>query len=347
MSMVLGRGKKLGMSLLIIIAIGMLGVVDSAMYRYDTEGEDIYYAWVEGRRILSGENPYERILSGDMRVNDKYATYFPLFYLLSSATQAVGLDDYSRWVSFWRPVFSACKITIAVLILHLVHGRKGPLLSIAAALLWLFNRWTLYVSAVSHLDFLPILLLLLSLMLFRKHRWVSLLLFSLSLALKQIAIFLIPLYLIWIWQSSDQNRVGRVLAAAAAIASIPTLASLPFIAWNAEGFVKSMLFSVTRYPEGHFVTLSVDRLLGWVGIPGRLPMLSLIAVVCMGVTRRRIGMYASVLLTMLIFVGFNPVLFQQYMCWVVPFIPLSVCDMTQVTQLVPPEPGASDRGLLA
>ena len=36
-----------------------------------------------------------------------------------------------------------------------------------------------------------------------------------------------------------------------AIASIPAAISLPFIFWNAEGFLKSSLFSIIRYPEAH------------------------------------------------------------------------------------------------
>ena len=51
---------------------------------------DIFYSYVEGRRLVEGENPYARILLGDMRTNDKYATYFPLFYLFSGGAQLAG-----------------------------------------------------------------------------------------------------------------------------------------------------------------------------------------------------------------------------------------------------------------
>ena len=53
--------------------------VTSRFYQHDDKNEDVYYIYLEGKRIIDGENPYERILEGDMRINKKYPTYFPLF----------------------------------------------------------------------------------------------------------------------------------------------------------------------------------------------------------------------------------------------------------------------------
>jgi uncharacterized membrane protein len=80
---------------------------------------------------------------------------------------------------------------------------------------------------------------------------------------KTIAILLVPLCLIWVWQSSSRNAIREVLIAALAIASIPAAISLPFIFWNAEGFLKFILFSTIRYPEAHGGVLSVDTILGF------------------------------------------------------------------------------------
>ena len=73
----------------------------------------------------------------------------------------------------------------------------------------------------------------------------------LSINAKTIAIFLGPLYLIRVWQSSSRNAIREVLIAVLAIASISAAISLPFIFWNAEGFLKFILFSTIRYPEAH------------------------------------------------------------------------------------------------
>ena len=36
--------------------------------------EDMYYIWLEGKRIANGENPYARVLAGNMRNNDDIST---------------------------------------------------------------------------------------------------------------------------------------------------------------------------------------------------------------------------------------------------------------------------------
>jgi uncharacterized membrane protein len=159
-----------------------------------------------------------------------------------------------------------------------------------------------------------------------KRQRTSLLLLSLSLAIKQIAIFLVPLYLLWVWQRSDQDRIERVLSATAMIFSIPFVTSLPFLLWNAESFIKSIAFSMTRNPDTHFGARSVGEWMGLTGIPDRLPMLGLLLMVYAGMFQRRLGMYASALFVIVVFLDFNPVLFRQYMCWLVPFLPFVLCD---------------------
>jgi hypothetical protein len=101
--------------------------------------------------------------------------------------------------------------------------------------------------------------MVLSLGLFEKYRRTSLLLFGFSLAIKQIAIFLMPLYLIWEYQQSRSWQ--KVFVAGLWMAVIPLLASIPFLIWNAEGFIKSIVFSATRIALDHFGAESIDVIL--------------------------------------------------------------------------------------
>ena len=55
-------------------------------------------------------------------------------------------------------------------------------------------------------------------------------------------------------------------------------------------------------------------------------MVFLMSIIFLGSIKRQIGIYTSVLLMMAVFINFNSVLFLQYFCWVVPFIPLVLCD---------------------
>jgi uncharacterized membrane protein len=280
------------------------------------EWADTYYTWVEGKRILAGENPYARVLAGDMRENDKYATYFPLLYLLSAASQWAGLRDYGPWIFFWRQVFFLFTLAVGFLIFHVLHQRRGPVVALLGFLLWLFNRWTLTSLMAAHPESLPIFFLLLSVLVFPKRPRTALLLFGVSLALKQIAIFAVPLYLIWVWHDS-KGSLRRVLSAAAALAAVPLLLSLPFLLWNAEGYLKSICFSATRYPLVYSGANSVDILLGLQGPAARLPMLALMGLVYLAAWRRRVGPFTGVFLVQFLFAAMNTVHFPQYVCWMI------------------------------
>lgn len=295
--------------------------------------------WVEGRRLLAGENPYARVLSGDLRHNKKYATYLPVFYELSAVSQAAGLREFPRWVGFWRVVFLLCLLGTAALIF--ARLARGGLLGLAmlGASLWLFNRWGLAGSRYASLDFVPVFLLVLSLWLFPRRRLPALLLFGLSLGFKPIGLLLVPLYLVWVWREPGGQAARRVALAALAIGAIPIAASLPFIVWNAPGFFRSILFSVTRNPEPFLGAFAAGDVLGLVGVPAKIPMAVLLLLTYALAWQGKIGRHAAVLLVMVIFVDFNSVLFAQYMIWLVPFVPLAVGEWAESQRTAPAPAG--------
>ena len=102
---------------------------------------DIYYDYTEAQRIVAGENPYERILSGDMRTNQKYATYLPHFYLLSAAVIKLGLQDYPQFLAFWRIIFVLFNVGAGVVLFFLLWPRRGLLLAVFGVLFWFSSRW--------------------------------------------------------------------------------------------------------------------------------------------------------------------------------------------------------------
>ena len=308
---------------LLFSAWRVFGVVEISK---NIEQEDIFFSFREGQRILNGENPYDRILSGNMRDNDKYATYFPMFYEFSYVTQAQGLQEFPAWLLFWRRVFVAACLGVAVLLFYVFWRYDMEWIGIFAAAFWLFNRWTLTVISIVHLDFLPIFFLVASLIVFPKNRWLGLLLYGVSLALKQIGIFILPLYLIWTWFAVEKNRIKEVLTASALIGIIPLLASVPFLVRNAQSFLMSIMFSATRADSGRFTALTLDGVLGWEGIIGRLPMLLLFGFVYWLCISRRVGRYTGAFLVMSVFIGFNTALFLQYLLWLVPLTSMLLLD---------------------
>lgn len=306
----------------IVVLVGLVQVIHFAP---TDRNQDIYFVFVEGQRILAGENPYERVLGGDFRTNDKYATYFPLFYELSALTQALGLSAWDDWILFWRVVFGVANVGVTLLLFETCRRRGAAWLGVFAAALWGLGRWNLFVVQIAHLDFLPIFFLLLSLLWLRERPTASFLLYGVSLSLKQIGIFVAPLYLVWVWQQSggDLKRVAR---AGAWIALVPVVTSLPFLLWNAEGFVSSVLFSAVRDARSHFGTLGIASAFGLSGPLARLPMIALLAGVYGLAASRKTGIYTSCLLVFAVFVDFNSVFYTHYPIWVVPFVGTAALD---------------------
>ena len=310
------------------------------------ENQDIYYSYLEGKRLRDGKNPYARILDGDMLQNDKYATYFPVFYELSYVSQTLGLHSYYAWIAYWQVIFVSFEFGIGLLLFLALATRKLEWFGVLAAAFWLFNRWTLKVVEEYNLDFIPIFFMLLSLVLLPRRKWLSLFLFSLSLGFKQIAIFLAPLYLIWIWRSAPPRaRWRELLLAGALIASVPLVSALPFLFWNAEGLVKSILFSATRFASNQFEIPSLDEIMGWQGISARLVMLGLMAAVYFVAFKGLGKMYFAALLVMLIFLDYNSVLYSQYPAWVVPLVPLVFLDFLPAATPTEKAPESSQPGI--
>jgi hypothetical protein len=334
-ALLLWRGQLPKVTLLAILlgaAVASAGIsIHATLWERDTP-HDVLFMYREGNRLLEGENPYARVLTGDMLTNEKYATLLPLFYELSAGTQLLGLRDFKPWLSFWKAVFLLANLGVALVLFSLPYRRGLRPLALFAAFFWLFNRWTLHLVIEADIDFIPIFLLVASLALLPKHQVISFLLYGLSLSVKQIAIFILPLYLIWAWQSQEQRRWVHALKAAFWIAVIPTLISLPFLFWNPDGFIKSILFSATRLAEATNNVLSLDALLGWSGILAKVPMVALLVLAYWLFWGRRIQVFTAAMLVMATFIAFNSVLFSTYMTWLMPFIPLAVYEVARLRQ---------------
>ncbi|HZL94087.1 MAG TPA: hypothetical protein VFB99_10600 [Vicinamibacterales bacterium] len=315
-----------------LLIIGTL--VHVASWRGDAEltKQDIFYIWLEGHRIVEGENPYARVLVGDMSRNNKYATYFPLSYVLSAAPQLLGFADFPEWIAMWHATSLVLTLSITVLLFAALFKRVSPIAALVGAAFWLLNRWSLIVSSVAHVDPLPIALLLVGMLLLETRPRLACITFGVSLAVKQVAIFLLPLFLVQVWLSAEERPWRHVGRAIMSILAVPVIVSIPFFLWGPEGFIKSIVFSATRNPDTNLGAPSFDAVVAgrlWSafgGLPARVPMLLLMTLICVVVLRRNVGFFLAALLIMVTFVDFNSVLFRQYMAWVAALVPLAMCD---------------------
>jgi hypothetical protein len=289
-------------------------------------GNDIYFDFQEAQRIVAGENPYERILSGDMRTNQKYATYFPLFYLLSAGVIMLGFQEFGQWLALWRVLFLLLNAGAGAILFYLLWPNRGLLLAVFGVLFWFFSRWNLRITTSANIGYPAVFFLLLSFWLLPRHRIWSFLVLGLSLGFKQVDSILIPLFLIAVWQSEKQHRIRALLGVSAALASTLVVTSAVFLVASPEAFLKSMVFEAVRDPASHIDAASIGVLLGWSSAASRLPFFALIALVYALFWRRKIGLYTAGLLALASFINFNPVLFLQYFVWLTPFFPLAASE---------------------
>jgi hypothetical protein len=338
-------GKKFWFWFLILAIAGL--AIHFQFWQFSAEEfleEDIYFIWLDGKRIAIGENPYARVLESNLRVNDKYATYFPLIYLLSALANTLGLTEFQDWLLIWRPLSYGFHMGIVGLMLRSFQQRGALLVGLVAAVVMLLGRWSLYIVRVHHIEFAAIFFLLLSLVLFPKKKHASLILYSVSLGIKQIGIFLLPVYLIYYCRqrTASDPLMKTALLGSALILSIPFITSIPFLLWNAEGYVKSILFSATRLGIIHIDgAWSFDLFVaavfpGFVGFKAKLLMLFLMACVYLSAWQGRLQLLMASAMTMMLFVYFNSVLFLQYFIWPLSLTWLAFADLLPLS-------GPSDR----
>ncbi len=287
------------------------------------KGRDVMFIWQDARMLADGENPYRRIAGKDMEHNEKYTFYLPGFLVVTAASIRAGLDTFPEWMRAWRWGMLLTHLGIGYLIFGVLLSR-GMIPAILGSSLWLFGRWSLMLFNSGQIDGVAILPLLLSLVLIARAPKISFLLFGVSLAVKQMAAPLLPVYLLWAWQrGAVDNRRRAILEATALIALVPTLLSLPFLLWDAESYLRMLLFPMTREAFGG---RTADIYLGLDGGAAKLPFLLVLLTSYLLCIRSRLGIWAQTLVVFLVLLSFSPAFFTRYLCWIVPLIPLALCD---------------------
>jgi hypothetical protein len=293
------------------------------LYAHNATADDIEYVWREGAGILQGGNPYEKAAHAAHWEN-KYATYFPLSYIISAGIQKSGAASFSSWLAVVRPIVFASQLLTAILVLVFLYSQKKLTLGIFGFFLILFHRFTLYPAQTSQIDFPAIMFLVMGLFLLQKKIKMGHVVIGISLAIKQMAVILLPLFLIWEYsqyKSKKQTGVALLL-----MLIVPLITLLPFIMSSPEGVRASLSFSANRFSGGDFTIPDISTLLSLTGPSSRIGMYGLMIIIYIAFWKKEIGIFGSCLAIFVIFTGFNPVLFFHYLAWIVPFIPLALAE---------------------
>lgn len=245
----------------------------------DGDGEDIVQHWRRGGEILSGHNPYSCLQPNAVCSDNKNPIHFPLFYWLAAGTRAVGFDSYSRWLLVWEYVFFLFYVAIGGLLFGVLIRRGGWLLAFFGMLFWLFNRWSLYVLQVHHIDFIALFFFVWALVVLPRRQLWALFLLSLSIATKQVALPLVPIFFIYYWQTSRlpwRRRLGWGLLA---VAVVPVLITLPFFIDTPGAVLRGLLFPITRNTQADFGAPAFDAFIRNNGKSRNMVMFALMGVV--------------------------------------------------------------------
>ena len=184
---------------------------------------------------------------------------------------------------------------------------------------------------VSHTDFVGVLLLVVAAVLTKRWPLIAATLLGASLAVKPVAVLLVPLFLIVVWQ--QQPGWKRFALMVGLLLLIPFLTTLPFLLTDFSATVQGILTPATRAAQSHYAGApSFDQWLDVVGPSKSALLLLLVGMVYLGTWRRRVDFISGSLLVMTIVIAFTHVLFHQYVIWLIPFIPLALLEFLGRTE---------------
>lgn len=286
---------------LIILHIGAFHLFKSN----DLFTEDIYFSWEEGLRIAKGINPYERIIGSDLRVNDKYPTYLPLFYVFAAFLNKIGLQTFDSFLNIWRIINFLSHTTIIFLIFRLFNSKKLFVQGVFACTVIGFSNISLHIIKIQHLEFFSIAFLLLSISFIRERPSLSGILMGISILIKHFSILFLPFLMLNLYSSKPNKEKKLFLQFSKNLIITISIFLIPFLIWNPIGFISSIGFSITRATT---IPLLDDA----------YKILYLIIYLGLILIARKITTIPFQLsfLAIFLFNEFNPTVFRQYYFWV-------------------------------
>lgn len=275
-------------------------------------GSDIEAIWKEGGRVCNLENPYSRINKKKKRIY-KPPTYFPGFYISSCLMQKIA-GSPQRGLYLWSAINSIIYLMIG-LFFYLIFLKKSYFfLAILTASICFFSRWSMHTLASLQTNFIGILPLVLSFYFIKLKPRTSLVLFGISLLFKQIAIFLVPLFLL-----KDFKLNTKIIKNAFYIAVIPTLIILPFIINDFTGFMKSILYSGMRESKGAAILADSTKI---------MIMYALMLYTYFWYYTKKVRLAVASLVIFICFVSLNQILFTQYYLWLLMILLMALYEVS-------------------
>lgn len=299
--------------------------------------EDIYYEYEVAKQIQKGENPYLRILQGDMLENDKYATQLPQYYNFLALVRDHSNDNFEGFIESFRFILFVSQVLGGIFIYLIFRNQNKKLIGLCAAIFYVFNVWTLNSIIYLKQDVLAISLLIASFYFLNSKKCtpISYILFGLSLGIKYIGVFAFPIFLIpYLNNKIELKKLVLNLLLLFLVLVLPTI---PYLLEDFNSFSRSVLFSLTRSPSDSDIIYGYNGLLVesnesfsdaeiFDKFKPRIPLFIAMLLTSALVLLRKIKKGTYLFLSLLVFSVFNPIIFPQYITWIPPFALFPLLD---------------------
>jgi len=248
--------------------------------------------------------------------------------MFAAGLVSLGIGEMGEWAKVWRPITFIFWLGVGLVLLGYLLKRGRPALAAAAFGFWLFNRWSIDVLRIAHTDFVGVFFLVLSLVLAGRWPLVAAFLFGVSLSVKQVAILAAPIFLLTMWRSQGMGFKKLVLSMVLLLL-VPLLTSLPFLLDDPQATIYGWLNAAERpaQTDAHGFAPSIDAWLGVSNVSRSAIMIFLVAIVYVAAWRRGVGLIGGTLMILAIMIAFTHVLYNQYLVWFIPLIPLAVAEI--------------------
>lgn len=330
--------KKILVEVIVAIAVVYLAWVvkeANAKKHWEFDNSDLIHEYNSALLVGSGQNPYSKILEGDLLINRKYATLFPLYYYLVNLVQIASDFRLEIFLDNFRTILFIAQIVAALYIYLFFRKENMKVVGLLAAAFFIFNRWSINVMSDAKQDFIAIAFLTVSLYYLKNKPVLAYLLYGFSLGVKHLGIFVLPIYLLPLFET---KKITKDLLLRLSLIALPiVLPSIYFMLDNFKAFAYSMAFSFTRKtattstPSGYenlliLYDIGVKNNTVFFYILPRLPLVIFSLLNFFVLVTKRIRPSLYLLTSFFIFIAFNPVLFDQYLTWLTPILFVSFTD---------------------
>jgi hypothetical protein len=345
------KNTKLIVEVLAVFSVLFFGLVVFSNNNLDYsffQNKDVHRGFQRGVDVWLGVNSYDSFNPKNMLTQEKVPGFFPLYFYFMAVMAWISNFSYVIFIDYLKIFIFLCYSGIALLIYFYLR-KESIILAILAMSIFMFNRWTLFFALSLKQEPYVLLLLISSLLLLKKNKYLSFFIFGVATGLKHLTILVFPLYLLDIYLNVFKNQKFFVTLKSLEfkkylvcffLMSLPIIIpSISYYLDTPDKFVNSILFNITREPESMVnseISIGLDRTLvlynqdytnNFLLFLPRIPLLIVLVLINILLFKQKLSIWSYSALTYLAFISLNPTLFDQYMLWFFAFIAFSIKEI--------------------